>query len=639
MRTIDALEKPELAGKKIKLTVNNALSNMIDRLYGKDIISRVVEDKNKITYVLPYDSRFDYLNRRFHRKYEVQDKSTIKAKEVEKIIRDILSRDNEKETSKISLFEVEPGTFVVEYDDGDVDFSELEFHEDGTPRFSFTITGGLNGSGSWEKYMKDLSEKFKELEDKTGLRLVIEMIQNDVADDVWTAQCFLYDTEHIVKDSKTKIRVEWSTPEESFSKNFNSYQKALDFYTGIRDGEEFWSTIEMYDLNKTPAELLAIDQKSNSDILNHLTKDKVNSTLNPKIWNADETLKPEIKEKVEEVVQKFTDWLKDIKVEVKVDDILLVGSNASYNYDKTSDLDIHILVNENDETMIKLLDAYKALFNDKYDIEFKNINVEVYVQNEQVDLRSNNIYSLNNGWVKKIEAKDIVEPDISEEIKPWEKEYEEAMKSKDIDKLSSFMDKLKELRKAGMEGDGEYSKENMIFKAFRKSGKIKNLKALQIKLINEKLSINDHLLVGDVIRKTSKGYVVFSESGKKLSKAYQNREDAEKRLKQIEMFKHMKDSGYNISKDKDHYFVYFDGEFIGSADNQKEIEELIELDKKERNKLYRYEIRYLKKGSSEMQSDFVIAHNDYEAKMKTASNPYLNVDEVKYAIKKGEVKL
>lgn len=43
-----------------------------------------------------------------------------------------------------------------------------------------------------------------------------------------------------------------------------------------------------------------------------------------------------------------------------------------------------------------------------------------------------------------------------------------------------------------------------------------------------------------MIRKTSKGYVVYSKKGKKLSKAYKSKEGAKKRLRQIEFFKHKK---------------------------------------------------------------------------------------------------
>lgn len=46
--------------------------------------------------------------------------------------------------------------------------------------------------------------------------------------------------------------------------------------------------------------------------------------------------------------------------------------------------------------------------------------------------------------------------------------------------------------------------------------------------------------IDDVIKKESEGYVIYSEKGKRLSKAYSTKKAAEERLKQIEMFKHMK---------------------------------------------------------------------------------------------------
>lgn len=46
-----------------------------------------------------------------------------------------------------------------------------------------------------------------------------------------------------------------------------------------------------------------------------------------------------------------------------------------------------------------------------------------------------------------------------------------------------------------------------------------------------------------MIRKTSKGYKVVSHSGKNLSKPNLTEAQAEKRLAQIERFKHMKGYG------------------------------------------------------------------------------------------------
>lgn len=43
-----------------------------------------------------------------------------------------------------------------------------------------------------------------------------------------------------------------------------------------------------------------------------------------------------------------------------------------------------------------------------------------------------------------------------------------------------------------------------------------------------------------MIRKTAKGYVVKSEKGKNLDGPYRTRAAAEKRLRQVEYFKHKK---------------------------------------------------------------------------------------------------
>lgn len=71
-----------------------------------------------------------------------------------------------------------------------------------------------------------------------------------------------------------KIRVEWTTPEDNFSKTFTTYQKALDFYTGIRDGDVFWSTIEMWRLDTDEPELLAVEEKSNHEIMKQMNQEE-----------------------------------------------------------------------------------------------------------------------------------------------------------------------------------------------------------------------------------------------------------------------------------------------------------------------------------------------------------------------------
>jgi predicted nucleotidyltransferase len=81
--------------------------------------------------------------------------------------------------------------------------------------------------------------------------------------------------------------------------------------------------------------------------------------------------------------------------------VIITGSNASYNYTKDSDLDIHIVADISDlEDPAKLYpliyDAYKSLFNKRLDIKFYEIPVEIYVETQETPLVSNGIYSVKN---------------------------------------------------------------------------------------------------------------------------------------------------------------------------------------------------------------------------------------------------
>ena len=103
------------------------------------------------------------------------------------------------------------------------------------------------------------------------------------------------------------------------------------------------------------------------------------------LFDEDDELKSEIKEAIEKIVNQFVEDLKTDGVKIEVKDVILVGSNVSYNYTKDSDLDIHIIVDKDkldcDPQLYTLLyGAYRSLFNKNYDITIKGIPVEIYVE-------------------------------------------------------------------------------------------------------------------------------------------------------------------------------------------------------------------------------------------------------------------
>lgn len=202
--------------------------------------------------------------------------------------------------------------------------------------------------------------------------------------------------------------------------------------------------------------------------------------LNPLLFNEDKALKPEIKSKIEEIVKVFLDYL---QVDIRVADIRLVGSNASYNYNVNSDLDIHIttdVASISDPEIIARLyfDAAKKNFKDDYDIKIKGIEVELYVEDINTTSVSNGIYSVTKDkWIK--EPVVIEEPteDVKREARKIEREIVNSIKkAKDADELTKVVDDLYLMRKDALSTGGEMSAGNLAFKALRNKGILTRVK-------------------------------------------------------------------------------------------------------------------------------------------------------------------
>jgi hypothetical protein len=109
---------------------------------------------------------------------------------------------------------------------------------------------------------------------------------------------------------------------------------------------------------------------------------QIKDQLNPDIWK-NEKLNPEIKSNLIKIAKDFFKNL-ELPSNIKLKDILFVGSLANYNWSRFSDIDLHVVVDfsdfKEDEDFIKsFFDAQKNLFNSKHDIEVKAYPVEIYV--------------------------------------------------------------------------------------------------------------------------------------------------------------------------------------------------------------------------------------------------------------------
>lgn len=224
------------------------------------------------------------------------------------------------------------------------------------------------------------------------------------------------------------------------------------------------------------------------------------SNLNPKLWNG-HTLKQGLNNSFMKIVNHFYKFL---EIDTPILDVILIGSNANYNWNKFSDIDLHVLINYRDindnlHLVKNYLHAKKSIWNLNYPLTYKGINIELYAQDSNTDLHASvGIYSLmQQKWINRPSSTQVSIDNslINQKTQPYEFEIDN-LKLDDShleSKIKSILLRLRNLRAAGLEAVGEYSLENLAYKSLRNSGHLAKLKTmLQANTIGQ-LSINESL--------------------------------------------------------------------------------------------------------------------------------------------------
>jgi len=213
-----------------------------------------------------------------------------------------------------------------------------------------------------------------------------------------------------------------------------------------------------------------------------ITSFEMQPIFNPQIWKRGR-MRPEIRERLQEIAEEFIEKLDLPNADIK--DIILTGSLANYNWSEYSDLDVHIVVDfkeigEDEGLVKKYFDAVRANWNRNHNIKVKGYEVELYVQDDDEKHTSTGIYSLlNDEW--------ILQPSRQEFKIDKVNIFKKARHiMRDIDKVSKHLnrydydtalslgrktkDKIKKMRRGGLERGGVYSAENLAFKVLRRGG-------------------------------------------------------------------------------------------------------------------------------------------------------------------------
>lgn len=220
--------------------------------------------------------------------------------------------------------------------------------------------------------------------------------------------------------------------------------------------------------------------------------------LNQKVWNSENKLHEDIKEKLLQISKIF---LKGIETPIKIENILLTGSLASFQWRPTSDFDLHIIVEITDkncvETASDYFDSKSKIFNKEHDIFLKGYKVEVNLKTEEALLPDKGVYDiLRDKWIvfpktPKRQMDDVVVLKMAEKIK---NKIDSAINSNaDLSVLKEIRNDLKQLRTTGLKDEGEYSIGNLVFKKLRHDGYISKLYDYKAKLQNEILSLENYI--------------------------------------------------------------------------------------------------------------------------------------------------
>jgi hypothetical protein len=211
------------------------------------------------------------------------------------------------------------------------------------------------------------------------------------------------------------------------------------------------------------------------------------SSLNPKLWDG-ESLKPGLAHKFLRIAKAFFEFL-ELPDNVQVLDVLLIGSNANYNWTDKSDIDLHVVINyqavgDNLHLVKNYMMAKKSIWNNNYPLTYKGMDIELFAQDWNDRLHSSvGQYSLMKGkWLKQPNSDVVSVDDEVIEAKAAPLEYEiENLKTDDPQletKIKNILTRLYKMRQTGLEAEGEYAVENLAFKRLRNHGLLDRLKEM-----------------------------------------------------------------------------------------------------------------------------------------------------------------
>jgi hypothetical protein len=217
--------------------------------------------------------------------------------------------------------------------------------------------------------------------------------------------------------------------------------------------------------------------------------------LNPEVWDDGHVLRLEVRYKLLEIAKRFIEYLE--VPNFKLSGILLRGSLANYNYTPYSDFDLHLVTNYADlgcDITEQFYMAKKKMWNDEHNITIKGYEVELYVEDINAKNVSSGTYNvLDDKWVSTPthEEPSIDDRAVNAKARDLITQVNRAIRSGSVEDLDRLKDKIKNMRQAGLDANGEFSTENLAFKILRNKGYMDKLYKSKTQKFDQELSLDE----------------------------------------------------------------------------------------------------------------------------------------------------
>lgn len=206
--------------------------------------------------------------------------------------------------------------------------------------------------------------------------------------------------------------------------------------------------------------------------------------LNVKFWDG-LTLRTEVRDKLLEIGYIWAEFAKIPPNAIQ--DIILVGGNANYNYTEYSDLDLHLVVDK-DEIAACQTDFLDDFLRDKkrlwaltHDVTLYGQPVELYAQDIRDEIpRNQGTYSvLNQRWIQEPRKQyvDFTDPLLKQKVRDMMERIDDLIDTQadDITVLNKLKEKIRTMRGSAIQRGGEFALENLVFKELRNRGYLDKL--------------------------------------------------------------------------------------------------------------------------------------------------------------------